>query len=79
VNTLAKRPINSGLSFQVRFTWESLDGTPHPKFSYQPAESESRAVDVAVAAIDRMEGNLHLRLVAVHWRHVSSSEWRKVE
>jgi hypothetical protein len=67
------------MKFQVRFTWESLDGKPHPKFSYQPAETESRAIDVAVAAVDRMKGNQHLRLVEVHWRHISSSNWRLVE
>jgi hypothetical protein len=63
----------------VRFTWEPLDGKPHPKFSYQPAESEDRAIDVAVAAIDRMAGNEHLRLVAAHWRHIGSNNWRLVE
>lgn len=67
------------LAWQVRFTWESLNGVPHPKFTYQDAWSEDRAIDVAVQAIDRMEANPSLRLVAVHWRHISSSQWVKVE
>jgi hypothetical protein len=29
--------------------------------------------------VERMEGNTELRLVAVHWRHVDSVEWAKVE
>lgn len=77
--TVSTKPYNAGLSFQVRFTWESLNGVPHPKFSYQPAGSESRAIDVAVTAIDRMAGNGSLRLVEVHWRHIGSNEWQKVE
>lgn len=67
------------LVYQVRFTWESLNGVPHPKFTYQPAESEDRAIDVAVAAIDRMSGNTSLRLVEVHWRHIGSQSWTPVQ
>jgi hypothetical protein len=68
-----------GLAWQIRFTWESLNGVPHPRFSYGEAWSEDRAIDVAVQAIDRMAGNPSLRLVAVHWRHISSDRWTKVE
>lgn len=76
---MSSEPTQTSLSYQVRFTWESLNGVPHPKFSYSSVESESRAIDVAVAAIDRMSGNTSLRLVAVHWRDISSSTWCRVE
>ena len=75
----ATDPTRQTLPWQVRFTWEPLSDMPHPRFSYSEAASEDRAIDVAVAAIDRMEGNTSLRLVEVHWRHVSSSIWTKVE
>ena len=72
-------PTQTSLQYQVRFTWESLNGVPHPKFSYSSVESETRAIDVAVTAIDRMAGNASLRLVEVHWRHVESQHWTPVE
>lgn len=72
-------PTKADLVYQVRFTWESLNGVPHPKFTYSSVESEDRAIDVAVAAIDRMESNSSLRLVEVHWRHVSDAAWRRIE
>jgi len=65
--------------WQVRFTWESLNGVPHPRFTYSSADSEDQAIDVAVEAIDRMAGNPSLRLVEVHWRHVNSDEWTRAE
>ena len=67
------------LSWQVRYTWESLNDTPHPKFTYDSTDSEDHAIDRAVAAIDRMQGNNQLRLVEVHRRHVSDREWTRVE
>ncbi len=72
-------PTQTSLRYQVRFTWESLNGVPHPRFTYQPAESETRAIDVAVAAIDRMNGNASLCLVEVHWRHIGSQRWTPIE
>jgi hypothetical protein len=69
----------AGLVWQVRYTWEPLNGMSHPRFTYQAVHSEDRAIDVAVRAVDRMEGNAELRLVEVHRRHISSSQWQKVE
>jgi hypothetical protein len=66
-------------AYEVRYTWESLTTTPHPRFTSERFRSETTAIDAAVAAVERMEGNTELRLVAVHWRHVDSVEWAKVE
>jgi hypothetical protein len=77
--TMTSSEQGTNLRYQVRFTWESLNGVPHPRFTYQPAESETRAIDVAVAAVDRMAGNISLRLVEVHWRHIGSQQWTSVQ
>lgn len=78
MSTLPRRQ-NANLPWQLRFTWEPLNGHPHPKFTYDAADSEDRAVDKAVTAIDRMAGNAELRLVEVHRRHVSNTNWTRVE
>lgn len=78
MGTLPRRQ-NANFPWQLRFTWEPLNGHPHPKFTYDAVESEDRAIDKAVAAIDKMAGNAELRLVEVHRRHVSNSEWTRVE
>ena len=75
----SQRQASNSLDYQVRFTWQSLNGVPHPKFSYSVCSSEDRAIDTAITAIDRMEGNTSLRLVAVHWRHVGEQDWTPVE
>jgi hypothetical protein len=72
-------PIGVGAAWQVRYTWESLNDTPHPKFTYDKVASETAAINTAVEAIDRMDGNPYLRLVEVHWRHVGEQQWTKVE
>lgn len=76
---MTPEPTKADLQWQVRFTWEPLNGVPHPKYTYSSVQSESRAIDSATTAIDRMDGNAQLRLVEVHWRHISSNDWRKVE
>jgi hypothetical protein len=78
MSTLPRRQ-TANLSWQLRFTWEPLNSHPHPKFTYDAVDTEDRAIDKAVAAIDRMAGNKELRLVEVHWRHVGSDVWRRVE
>lgn len=66
-------------AYEVRYTWESLTTTPHPRHTFERFHSESAAIDAAVAAMERMEGNAELRLVTVHWRHIESVEWTRVE
>lgn len=66
-------------AYEVRYTWESLTTTPHPRFTFERFRSESAAIDAAVAATERMEGSTALLLVAVHWRHIESVGWTKVE
>ena len=78
MSTLPRRQ-NANLPWQLRFTWEPLNRHPHPKFTYDAVDTEDHAIDRAAAAIDRMAGNSELRLVEVHWRHVSDTEWTKAE
>lgn len=78
-DTAAPAVTSADHKWQIRYTWEPLDGVPHARFTYSQAESEDRAIDIAVVEIDRMEGNPSLRLVEVHRRHVGSKLWCKVE
>jgi hypothetical protein len=79
VHTDVRPSTKTTLNWQVRYTWESLGDVPHPKFTYAAYESEDRAIDQAVAAIDRMNRSASLRLVAVHRRDISSVVWTRVE
>lgn len=78
MSTLPRRQ-NANFPWQLRFTWEPLNGCPHPQFTYDAVDSEDHAIDKAVEAIDRMAHNTELRLVEVHRRHISNSEWTRVE
>lgn len=75
----AKERTTNGLDWQVRYTWECGPGVVHPKFTYDSVASEDRAIDDGVAAVERMAGKTDLRLVEVHWRHISSGSWNKLE
>lgn len=67
------------MTWQVRYTWEPLDGTPHPKLTYGDSLSQESAIGQARAAIARQKNSQHLRLVEVHVRPISSNDWTKVE
>jgi len=75
----AQKQADNDLNYQVRYTWECGPGVVHPKFTYEATASEDRSIHQAVAAIDRMDRSQDLRLVEVHWRHISSNDWVKVE
>lgn len=67
------------MSWQVRYTWEPLDGRRHPRFTYGDARNEHAAAGQAVAAIKRQKNDPYLRLVEVHTRPISTNDWTKVE
>lgn len=67
------------LVWQVRYRWEPLDSVPHPQLTYGEAISEEAATGQALAAIARQKDDPYLRLVEVHTRPISSSDWTKVE
>jgi hypothetical protein len=65
--------------WEVRYTWEVLSSKllSHPEHTYDKRDSETRAIDCAVAAIDRNDGSAELRLVAAHVR-APGGDWRRV-
>jgi hypothetical protein len=68
----------NALTWEVRYTWETIAGMVHPEHTYERRCDASTATDAAVAAIDRNEGNHDLRLVAAHVRG-PGGDWRKIE
>jgi hypothetical protein len=66
------------LTWEVRYTWESVTGIVHPEHTYERRRDQSTAIDAAVAAIDRNEGNADLRLMAAHVRG-PGGEWQRVQ
>ena len=72
----AETPTN--MAWQVRYTWEVREGLPHPEFTYEWRENETRAVDCAVAMLDRDYSYAHVRVIRAHIK-APDGQWRLVE
>lgn len=79
LRTVADEDENPAVSWQVRYTWEPLDSTPHPRLTYGEARDEDAATGQALSAIARQRNSHYLRLVEVHIRPVNSNDWTKVQ
>lgn len=69
---------SEALTWEVRYTWETVAGMVHPEHTYERRRDASTAIDAAVAAIDRNAGNTDLRLIAAHVRGPGDT-WQRVE
>jgi len=71
-------PVSDAAPWTVRYTWLVPDGSAHPPFTYVPHESESSAVDGAVATLDRQAPDAALRVVRAAVM-LPGGAWREVE
>jgi hypothetical protein len=62
----------------VRYTWLVPDGSAHAPYTFVPHESESSAVDDAVATLDRQAPDAALRVVRAAVM-LPGGAWREVE
>jgi hypothetical protein len=79
VESRSPRATDIPLDWQLRFTWECAKGITHPRYTYSKVESEGRAIDHGMLALERMGMNPSIRLVEVHCKHVDAERWDKVE
>ena len=65
--------------WEVRFTWGHAVTVTHPRFTYEPAPTESLAIDLATRQLDRMSSGKVLWLVEAHRRRSGGPDWIRVE
>jgi hypothetical protein len=79
VTVAAQEGPRTGGDWQVRYTWGHANTVSHPRFTYEPAPTESHAIDLATRQLDRMHGGKVLWLIEARRRHVGADTWTPVE
>jgi hypothetical protein len=60
--------------FEVRWTWKPSNGVVYPEHTYRGVSDRDEAI-MRAQQIATSESSESLRLVAVHWRDVTTNIW----